>query len=135
MANSRIPSGAAVAILGAIGATAALDTLTIPAQAKPAAQRPIVLAADLAPPTPMAGPVAILPPVTAPPAPPKVAATAKRTPAPVPPHVQTRPLIPPAAVAGQLSPAPAPREALPLATELLPLASPAASPPPKPPTS
>jgi hypothetical protein len=134
MANSRIPSGAAVAILGAIGATAALDTLTIPAQSKPAAQRSIVLAADS---TPTAGPIAILPPITAPSAsaPPKVAATAKRTPAPAPPHVQTRPLIPPATVAGQLSPPPTPHEALPLATELLPLASPAASPPPKPPTS
>lgn len=108
MRISRIPSGRAVAILGAIGAAL---TLSGP-----------VLAADSVP---------LIPPVH------KIPAAVKHTPAPVP--AQTQPLIPPATLpsqSSQLSAPPAPREPLPLQTNLLPLATPAAaSPPPKQPAS
>ncbi len=123
MGNSRIPGGRAIAILGAIAAVLAVSG-----------------------PVRGADPIPLIPPVATPPsaasAPPvgpahKVAATVKHMPAPT--HSQTRPLIPPAALpnqSSQLAPPPAPREPLPIETELLPLGSPpAASTPPKSPAS
>jgi hypothetical protein len=137
VANSRIPGGKAVAILGAAGVWLGLSGPVVKtAEAKP----PIVLAGDPipVPPTPAVEPVANPPTVTAilPPQPAhKVAAAAK--PAPAPAHAQTRPLIPPAAVPGDLTPPPQPREPLPLQTDLLPMSAPpvVAAPSPKPPAS
>jgi len=64
----------------------------------------------------------------------KVPAMVKHTPAPA--HTQAQPLIPPAVLPGQVGEPPAPREPLPLETDLLPLDSaPAASTPPKRPMS
>jgi hypothetical protein len=124
MANSRIPSGAAVAIIGASLALGAL--LVERAEAKPAPKPPIILAAAAIPPAPVANPSTIIAILPAQPA-----AVAKHTPPPA--HPQTRPLIPPATLPGQLGPPPQPRESLPIETELLPLGAPPASTPPKPP--
>jgi hypothetical protein len=75
-----------------------------------------------------ADPVTPIPPVH------KVPAVVKHTPAPA--HTQAQPLIPPAVLPGQVGEPPAPREPLPLETDLLPLDSaPAASTPPKRPMS
>ncbi|HXP03968.1 MAG TPA: hypothetical protein VN808_07590 [Stellaceae bacterium] len=108
MRISRIPSGRALAILGALGAS-----LTLGAP---------VLAADTVP---------LIPPAH------QIPAAVKQTPPPA--HAQTQPLIPPATLpsqSSQLSAPPQPREPLPLQTNLLPLAAPAAAPtPPKQPAS
>ena len=120
MANSRIPIGVTVAIIGASlamsGPVLAADpTPLIP----PATSPPAAIAIPLAPPAH------------------KVPVAAKHTPAPA--HAQTQPLIPPAILSGpssQLGPPPAPREPLSIETDLLPLsATPAASTPPKQPVS
>jgi hypothetical protein len=135
--NSRIPSGAAVAILAAAGIWLGLSWPVVEAAN---AEPPVVRAGNPIPalPPPTVEPVANPPTVTAilPPQPAhKIAAAAK--PAPVPAHPQTRLLIPPAAVPGDLAPPPQPREPLPLQTDLLPLSAPpaAAAPSPKPPAS
>jgi hypothetical protein len=132
MANSRIPSGAAVAIIGASLALGAL--LVERAEAKPASTPPIILAAGPVPPIPHAAiPPALVanPPTITAILPAQPTAVAKHAPPLAPAHPQTRPLIPPATLPGQLGPPPQPREPLPIETELLPLGSPPASTPPK----
>lgn len=123
MLNSRIPAGRAIAILGAVGAALALSEPVFAAD-------PIPLIPAAANPPPAAA---------APPAPPahKVTTAVKQAPAPA--HTQTHALIPPAVLPSQsseLTPPPAPREPLPMETDLLPLpAAPAPSVPPKQPGS
>ena len=122
MANSRIPIGMMVAIIGALLALGGS-----------------VLAAEPAPLIPST----TSPPAVIPPASPahKVPAAIKHTPPPA--HAQTQPqtqaLIPPAILpnqSSQLGAPPAPRDPLPMETDLLPLgAAPAASTPAKQPVS